>query len=106
MFSTTDDFTQTDPMPLGAGSPFESAYVYVGNNPVVYVDPGGLRRARGGEGLGNPIRAFNPVSGDAFGAEKKKKKTKWDSPVVVPRPGVVVVPPRPGGGIIVGPVVM
>jgi hypothetical protein len=38
-------FTQTDPMPEGAGSAFESSYVYAGNNPVVYVDPSGLRKA-------------------------------------------------------------
>lgn len=36
-------FTQTDPLPLGAGSAFESAYVYGLNNPLVYIDPTGLR---------------------------------------------------------------
>jgi RHS repeat-associated protein len=36
-------FTQTDPMPLGAGSAFEGLYVYGRNNPGVYVDPSGKR---------------------------------------------------------------
>lgn len=54
-------FTQTDPRPLGAGSAFESSYVYVGNNPVVYVDPSGLRKARAGAATSNPIRANSPA---------------------------------------------
>lgn len=37
-------FTQTDPTPYGAGSPAESAYAYVGNNPAVYTDLSGMRR--------------------------------------------------------------
>lgn len=41
-------FTQTDPWPMGASSPFESAYVYARNNPGVYVDPSGLRGVVGG----------------------------------------------------------
>ena len=36
-------FTQTDPMPMGAGSAFESAYLYGSDNPVVVVDPSGFR---------------------------------------------------------------
>lgn len=36
-------FTQTDPMPMGAGTAFESAYVYGLNNPLRFVDPSGLR---------------------------------------------------------------
>ena len=36
-------FTQTDPLPLGAGSVFEGSYVYGRNNPLVYTDPSGLR---------------------------------------------------------------
>jgi hypothetical protein len=36
-------FTQTDPMPYGPGSAFESAYVYASNRPTVMVDPSGLR---------------------------------------------------------------
>ncbi len=37
-------FTQTDPLPIGAGTAFESSYVFVGNNPFVYVDPAGTCR--------------------------------------------------------------
>lgn len=36
-------FTQTDPMPYGAGSAFESAYAYAMSNPLMYIDPSGLR---------------------------------------------------------------
>jgi RHS repeat-associated protein len=36
-------FTQTDPMPYGAGSSFESSYVYGQNNPGLMTDPSGLR---------------------------------------------------------------
>jgi hypothetical protein len=39
-------FTQTDPLPMGPGSAFESTYVYAGNSPLVYVDPSGLRKAK------------------------------------------------------------
>jgi RHS repeat-associated protein len=36
-------FTQTDPMPYGAGSPFEGAYIYARNNPLLMNDPTGER---------------------------------------------------------------
>ncbi len=36
-------FTQTDPMPYGAGSNFETTYAYGRNNPALYTDPTGLR---------------------------------------------------------------
>jgi RHS repeat-associated protein len=36
-------FTQTDPIPYGAGSAFEGAYVYGGARPTVMTDPGGRR---------------------------------------------------------------
>jgi RHS repeat-associated protein len=36
-------FTQTDPMPRGAGSAYESSYVYGRNNPLRFTDPSGLR---------------------------------------------------------------
>jgi hypothetical protein len=39
----TEQFTQTDPMPRGVGSTFESAYVYVSDLPTVMTDPSGLR---------------------------------------------------------------
>jgi RHS repeat-associated protein len=41
-------FTQKDPMPTGPGTPYESPYVYVGNNPTVYTDPSGLTRCAAG----------------------------------------------------------
>jgi RHS repeat-associated protein len=40
---STGSFTQVDPMPYGAGSAYESAYVYAGARPTVMVDPSGLR---------------------------------------------------------------
>ncbi len=36
-------FTQTDPMPMGPGSAYESSYVYGMNRPVMMIDPSGLR---------------------------------------------------------------
>jgi hypothetical protein len=36
-------FTQTDPMPYGASSSFESSYVYGGSRPTVMIDPSGRR---------------------------------------------------------------
>jgi hypothetical protein len=41
-----NDFTQTDPMPMGAGSSFEASYAYAKNSPARFVDPTG-RRASG-----------------------------------------------------------
>ena len=51
--SMLEQFTQTDPMPMGVGSAFESAYVYGMNRPTVMVDPSGLRGA---------VPSTNPVS--------------------------------------------
>ena len=42
-------------MPLGAGSAFESPYVYAGNNPAVYVDPSGLRKKAAGSNVGRKL---------------------------------------------------
>ena len=50
-------FTQTDPLPLGAGSAFESLYVYGGNNPAVYTDPSGLRKTSCNTSLGRQAGA-------------------------------------------------
>jgi hypothetical protein len=36
-------FTQTDPMPYGAGTAYEGPYVYAGARPTVMTDPGGER---------------------------------------------------------------
>jgi Alpha/beta hydrolase len=44
-FLMSIDFTQTDPMPYGPGTAFESSYVYGRNSPLVFVDPTGLRAA-------------------------------------------------------------
>jgi hypothetical protein len=40
-------FTQTDPMPLGAGSSYEASYAYGRNTPTVYTDPSGNRAVAG-----------------------------------------------------------
>jgi RHS repeat-associated protein len=47
-------FTQTDPMPYGAGSSFEGAYVYGRNNPLLMSDPTGLRATSWYNGGGQP----------------------------------------------------
>ena len=47
-------FTQTDPRPRGAGSNFESPYVYGYDNPVTFVDPSGERASSA-----NPVK--NPI---------------------------------------------
>ena len=54
-------FTQTDPLPLGAGSVFESSYVYGRNNPLRFVDPSG-KRAK--EPVAAPIVDSAPVCVD------------------------------------------
>lgn len=54
----TRPFTQTDPMPAAVGSPYESSYVYVGNNPLVYVDASGLCRQT--TTTSNPIQSAVP----------------------------------------------
>ncbi len=71
-------FTQTDPLPAAVGSPFESSYVYVGNSPLVYVDPAGTCRGEPGstwttyDPQGNPItnhrgsNGFSAVAGQVI----------------------------------------
>jgi hypothetical protein len=64
-------FTQTDPMPYGAGSSFESSYVYGQNNPGLYTDPSGLRAGmfdgwgdkinQLGKGLRDGLANLNPM---------------------------------------------
>ena len=50
-------FTQTDPMPMGAGSAYESSYVYAGDNPNIYSDPSGLRKTKCNTSLGRQAGA-------------------------------------------------
>jgi RHS repeat-associated protein len=52
-------FTQTDPMPYGAGTAFESAYVYAGDRPTLMTDPSGLRSKSTVE-FDNPIAEYDP----------------------------------------------
>jgi RHS repeat-associated protein len=61
---TRGSFTQTDPLPLGAGVAYESSYVYVYDNPLRFVDPNGKRGVLAG--LGNPVQ-FGNAEGDSSG---------------------------------------
>jgi hypothetical protein len=65
----TGNFTQPDPMPYGAGSSFEGAYVYAGARPTVMTDPGGKRFGPGGYLNMNAIRSFGDVEFDQPVAE-------------------------------------
>ena len=47
--AVAERFTQTDPMPLGAGSSFEASYVYGMDNPMMFTDPSGLRSSMPGQ---------------------------------------------------------
>jgi hypothetical protein len=52
------DFTQTDPMPYGPGTSFESSYVYSRNMPLTFKDPNGQRASSSStsyDPAGNPI---------------------------------------------------
>ena len=49
-------FTQTDPMPYGPRHAYESAYVYAGDNPAVYMDPSGLRKKLNIAGIEEAVR--------------------------------------------------
>lgn len=51
-------FTQIDPTPRGPGSPFESAYIYAGNSPLVYNDPSGLRKTCKAPGVATTFKLF------------------------------------------------
>ena len=93
-------FTQTDPMPLGAGSAFESAYVYGNNNPLVYTDPSGLRG-----GLPGCPWSNNPI------ASQQPELLALRSQIWIPVPGTLpprtvpprTVPPRPMPPVTVRP---
>lgn len=54
---TQGTFTQTDPMPMGAGSSYEATYVYAGDNPNIYSDPSGLRKTKCNTSLGRQAGA-------------------------------------------------
>jgi RHS repeat-associated protein len=75
---TLGSFTQTDPMPYGPGTAFESAYVYAGNRPQVMVDPGGMRFTNAstfGPTIGIPgtNKCINYRPGNGDGCTKKKQ---------------------------------
>jgi hypothetical protein len=74
-------FTQTDPLPLGAGSVYESAYVYGLNNPLGYTDPSGLRG-----GLPGCPYSANPI------ASNQPRTLALRSQIWIPVPGTL--PPR------------
>ena len=76
-------FTQTDPAPLGAGSPFESAYGYGGNSPALYSDPSGLRKQSGGSGWGWAGAIAGGVKG-GLGAVAKTPGALYDATVAFP----------------------
>jgi hypothetical protein len=54
-------FTQTDPMPRGAGSVYEAPYVYVSDMPTVMTDPSGLRGSYHTSAA--DVEASNPPAG-------------------------------------------
>ena len=68
-------FTQTDPQPMGAATPFESAYVYGRNNPGVYVDPSGKRGVVPGV---QPVDGVPEVLALAAPAPRKEKCGTYD----------------------------
>ncbi len=63
-------FTQTDPLPYGAGSAYESSFVYAYDNPLKFVDPNGKRGMLAGSGNvitmkkggGNDSSGVNPTN--------------------------------------------
>jgi RHS repeat-associated protein len=82
----TGRFTQTDPMPYGAGSAFESAYAYALNNPLMYTDPSGLRG-----GLPGCPWSKNPIG------SQQPELLALRTQILIPVPGTLpprTVPPR------------
>jgi RHS repeat-associated protein len=77
-------FTQTDPMPYGAGSPFEGAYVYGRNNPQRFTDPLGLRASECKAPDWKQTfklygKALNPFSGDFNGCEARQAQAVYET---------------------------
>lgn len=71
-------FTQTDPQPMGAGSVFESSYVYAYDNPLTYTDATGLRASQSEGGIlqtQNPILAFG--IGNTFASGVRIPGVDW-----------------------------
>jgi RHS repeat-associated protein len=64
---TLGSFTQTDPMPYGTGSVFESMYAYGYNNPYKFIDPNG---ERGFDPVRNPLSAARPLGVGIPGTNK------------------------------------
>jgi RHS repeat-associated protein len=85
----TGRFTQTDPTPYGAGSSFESSYVYGRNNPGVYSDPSGLRAEKtcgsvhNGEVKDKVPSLLKPVTNFLFGGGETRCKYSVVVPMVV-----------------------
>jgi RHS repeat-associated protein len=84
-------FTQTDPMPMGAGSSFEATYVYAGDNPVSFSDPSGMRKSSPGL-VGAPPLVVPRIPSPAPGV--------GSNPIVDVEPGLPFIPiiaiPAPG----------
>jgi hypothetical protein len=70
-------------MPFGAGSVFESAYVYGMNNPLRYTDPSGLRASECKAPDWKQTfklygKALNPFSGDFNACENRQAQAVYD----------------------------
>jgi hypothetical protein len=74
-----EQFSQTDPMPPGAGSAFESSYGYGLNNPLVYTDPSGLR-AKPETDAANVISEWDVIQDPAIAASSSGRCNGLNSP--------------------------
>ena len=118
-------FTQTapNPMPMGAGSAFESSYVYGGNNPLRFTDPSGLRatecKAPGWRQTFKLYgKALNPFSGNFNACENRQAQavvgvheqyipggaatTSAATTIAVGASGNPITGPAVGGAVVVG----
>jgi RHS repeat-associated protein len=98
---STGTFTQTDPMPYGAGSAFEGAHVYGGARPTVMTDLGGKRFGPGlGQqvGRGQSLVGLNPNFISGFGGSGCYTGGGKPSPCPPKKnSGVVIAIPVAGG---------